>query len=260
MRKKIILLILCLLLPVLGGCATDNAIPDLSEKEMQMVEEYAARLLLEYHKGYRPTTVTDDELLSERERIERQAQVQQQIASENAARAAAKEEKKKDEAREGGDGGDGGEGSARETSGPVYTDIDEFFGLSGFNIEFSRFLVCENYPETTENDWQGVVKATAGNRLLVSEFNISNTGGEDAVLDIGACNPRFTFRINNSFSKAAMMTMLLNDLALYRGTVPAGETVTGVLVIELTQAQAESVDSLTMIMRSADDRGELTLK
>ena len=255
-----LLLILCVVLVFSGGCATDDAIPEMSDEELRMVEEYAAHLLLKYDSNYRATTMSEEEMTAERERLERLAAVQAQIAKENAE----KEKKKKEEQGSGsgsgeGDGSGSGSGSG-SSSGPVYTDIDEFFGIEGLDINYSGMMAVKRYPLVTEdNSWQGVVNATAGNTLLVFSYTIENVSGADQLLDMASYSPRFTFRINNSFSKASMMTLLQNDLSLYRDTIPAGESREAVLVIEITEAQASEAQSITMIMRGNEGRGELTL-
>ncbi len=250
-------LILSLLLVFSGGCATDDAIPQLSDEELRMVEEYAAHLLLKYDSNYRATTLKEEEMAAERERLERLAAVQAQIAKEKAE----KEQKMKEESHDDGGKGDGsGEGGGPGSQEPVYTDIDEFFGIEGLDISYSGMMSVSRYPLVTEdNSWQGVVNATAGNTLLVFSYTIENVSGTDQLLDMASYSPRFTFRINNSFSKASMMTLLQNDLALYRDTIPAGESREAVLVIEITQAQASEAQRVTMIMRGNEGRGELTL-
>ena len=45
---------------LLTGCT--NAIPDMSDEHLQMVEEYAAQLLLEYHAGYEASVLTEEEV------------------------------------------------------------------------------------------------------------------------------------------------------------------------------------------------------
>ncbi len=256
------MLLLCMVLVFSAGCATDDAIPQLSDEELRMVEEYAAHLLLKYDSNYRAATMNEEEMAAERERLERLAAVQAQIAAENAEK-----EKKKKEEQQGGSGSGSGEGSGEgsgsgsgSSSGPVYTDIDEFYGIEGLDINYSGMMAVSRYPLVTEdNSWQGVVNATAGNTLLVFSYTIENVSGGDVLLDMPSYSPRFTFRINGEFSKASMMTLLTNDLALYRDTIPAGESREAVLVIEITEAQASEAQSITMIMRGNDGRGELTL-
>ncbi len=239
----------------MGGCAFDDQIPDLSDEEMRMVEEYAAQLLLKYDENYKAATLSNEEVEAERERLRKLAEVRAEIArmeAENAAR-------KKDEQTSEEGASDSSDGKKTE-SGPVFTDIDDFFGLEGLEIAYSGFYDTKTYPaQLSDNDWQGVVTATSGNSLLVISFDIDNTTSEDIFLDMVALKPRFTFRINNSFSKASMMTVLMNDLAGYKDTIPAGESREAVLIVEVTEAQAQSVDALSMIMRYDENRGEHTL-
>ena len=243
---------------LLSGCAFSDQIPDLSDHEMKMVEEYAAHLLLKYDENYKAAVLSEEAMQAERERLMRLAEVQAQIRKMEEERAAREAEEKNNDtsSSEGSSDSEGG----KKQSGPVFTDIDDFFGLDGLEIEYSGYLTAKAYPEQLNaNDWQGVVTATTGNSLLVFKYNISNTSGEDKYLDMVSYAPRFTFRINDSFSKASMMTVLLNDLAGYRDTIPAGESREAVLIVEVTEAQAQAVNKLTMIMRYGEERGEYSL-
>ena len=241
----------------MGGCVFDDQIPDLSDEEMKMVEEYAAHLLLKYDENYKAAVLSDEAMQAERERLMRLAAVQAQIRKEQEERAAQKtEEKQQEDSSEGSAEGEGG----KKESGPVFTDIDDFFGIEGIEIEYSGYLAAKAFPEQlNSNDWQGVVTATTGNSLLVFRYTLTNTTSEDIYVDMVSLKPRFTFRINNSFSKASMMTVLLNDLAGYRDNMPAGESREAVLIVEVTEAQAQGIDKLTMIMRHGDERGEYSL-
>ncbi|MBR3307028.1 MAG: hypothetical protein IKI75_07240 [Lachnospiraceae bacterium] len=240
-----------------AGCTT-NYIPDLSDEEMQMVEEYAANLLLKYDRNYKATTISQEEFEAKKAKMERLAAVRAQIKEQKEREAQEKQEQEA-ASSEGGDGDEGSEGGGR-SSGPVYTDIDEFFGINDFDIEYSGFSVSESYPEDrAADDWQGTVHASAGCSLVVVRFNVTNKIGEEAVLDMTAIAPRFTFRFNGSSSKASMMTLLLNDLSNYRETLQPGETREAVLVTELTADQAAGIESLTMIMKTGDSRAEHTL-
>lgn len=242
---------------LMGGCAFDDQIPDLSDQEMKMVEEYAAHLLLKYDENYKAAVLSEEAMQAERERLMRLAAVQAQIRKEQEERAAQKAEEKPGEDTSDGSS-DGEEG--KKQSGPVFTDIDDFFGLEGLEVEYSGYLAAKAYPDQLDaNDWQGVVTATTGNSLLVFRYTVTNTTSEDVYMDMVSLKPRFTFRINNSFSKASMMTVLLNDLAGYRDSIPAGESREAVLIVEVTEAQAQSIDKLTMIMRHGDERGEYSL-
>ncbi|MBP5608669.1 MAG: hypothetical protein J6X66_10450 [Lachnospiraceae bacterium] len=244
---------------VLGGCFFDDQIPDLSDEDMQKVEEYAARLLLKYDENYKATTMSDEAMEAERERLRRLAEVQAQIAEMEKEKAARQEQEAKSGVNDDKSGSDEGSGTSHK-SGPVYTDIDDFFGVDGLEIEYTGYMTGRTYPaQLGNNDWQGVVTATSGNMLLIFNYTVTNTTGEDIFLDMVSLKPRFTFRVNNSFSKASMMTILMNDLSGYRDTVPAMQSTDAVLIIEVTEQQSREINALTMIMRYDDQRGEYDL-
>ena len=243
---------------LLGGCFFDDQIPDLSDEDMQKVEEYAAHLLLKYDENYKATTMSDEAMQAERDRLRRLAEVQAQIAEMEKERAEKKEHESDQGSSEGSSGSD--ESASSQKSGPVYTDIDDFFGIDGVEIEYTGYMTGRTYPaQLGDNDWQGVVTATSGNMLVIFNYTITNTSGEDILLDMVSIKPRFTFRVNNSFSKASMMTILLNDLSGYRDTLSAGQSTDAVLIIEVTEQQSREINALTMIMRYDDQRSEYDL-
>ena len=237
----------------LCGCSTD-AIPDLSEEDMRQVEEYAAHLLLKYDANYEKTTVTMEEMAAQREELERRAQVQAQIAVNQALHVPDPEEVSDD-----AQGSSPGGGST-ETEVKVYTDIDDFFEENALEINYVGYEVCTTYPaDAQSNDWQGVVRATEGNSLIVFYFSIQNTSSGDALLDMAGKNAKFNFRINGSVSKPALRTLRLDELSMYRETIPAGGSAEAVLLVETDQATAASISSLKMILRYGDKRSELSL-
>ncbi len=246
----------------LCGCATDNAIPDLSDEEMQMVEEYAAQLLLKYDKNHIATTISETQIEEERVALEHRAAVQAQIAEQRAQQQIEEEQQSGDPDEGSGEGGETGDsGSVEEV--PVYTDIDEFFAMDGAEITYAGYVVCDTYPtDLAENDWQGVARAGAGNKLIVFSYTITNQTGEDLTVDVASHRARFNFRVNSSagdVSKSALTTMLLSDMTIFRETLSANESKTAVLIVEVTQDIASSLSGITMIMREGDARGELTL-
>ena len=258
------------LLPVLitatslCGCAFDNAIPDLSDEEMQMVEEYAAQLLLKYDKNHIATTMSEAQIEEERIALEHRAAVQAQIAEERAQRAEAEQQEQPAEDPDNGEGGDGSEsGGGTEIAAPVYADIDEFFSLDGAEITYAGYVICDSYPtDLAENDWQGVARASAGNKLIVFSYQIVNQTGDDLLVDMASHRARFNFRIRSDagdVSKSALTTMLLSDMSIFRETLAPGEEKTAVLIVEVTQDIASTLSGVTMVLREGEERAEHTL-
>lgn len=233
----------------LGGCG--NAIPDMTEEQHAMVTEYAAQLLLKYDANYQSTILTEEQSREAEEEYIREAELAVLVQEQQAMQQAAEENK---------DGGSGEESQEAET--PAYTDVDAFFGLSdSIEIEYAGYLVCDSYPENTEaNDWQGVARATSSNsKLVVFTFTLKNVSGSDYLLDMASLGAKFSFRINGDVTKTSLTTLLQNDLMMYRNTIPAGETVNAVLLIEMPAADTENFTGIKMTMRLGDSRAETTL-
>ncbi|MBO6259742.1 MAG: hypothetical protein J6N47_02835 [Lachnospiraceae bacterium] len=252
MKRAIQFIIISLAAVCLCGCG--NAIPDLPEEDMRKVEEYAAGLLLKYDANYSESMVTAEEYAEEQAKLERKAAMQAQAAELRRQEEAAKQEE--NSSADEGSGEDSGEVLPPE---PVYTDIDEFFGIGGIDIESAGYTVCDKYPEATaEGDWQGIVTASPGNKLVVFKFSAVNSSGEDKLLDMASMDAHFAFKLGDGSTKAALTTLLLNDFSSCRETLAAGASDELVLLIEVEESKAD-VSSVTMVMRNGSDRAELSL-
>ncbi len=234
----------------LGGCG--NAIPDMTEEQQNMVTEYAAQLLLKYDANYRSTILTEEQSREAEEELIRDAELAALVQQQQAMQQAEKEDEKDNEETD----------SPAEPDAPVYTDIDDFLGLSdSVDIEYAGYLVCDSYPESTEvNDWQGVARATSSNsKLVVFTFTLTNVSGADYTLDMASLGAKFSFKINGEITKTSLTTLLTNDLVMYRNTIPAGEAADAVLLIEMPAADTENFTGIRMIMKLGDSRAETTL-
>lgn len=233
----------------LNGCG--NAIPDMTQEQQDMVTEYAAQLLLKYDANYKSTILTEEQSREAEEELIRDAELAALI----------QERQEMQQAATGNESGGEGE-TPSEPETPVYTDVDSFLGLSdSVEIEYAGYLVCDNYPESTAaNDWQGVARATSTNsKLVVFTFTLKNVSGSDYLLDMASLGAKFSFRINGNITKTSLTTLLTNDLMMYRDTIPAGETVNAVLLIEMPASDTENFTSIKMTMKLGDSRAETTL-
>lgn len=234
----------------LSGCG--NAIPDLTEEQHDMVTEYAAQLLLKYDANYQNSILTEEQSREAEEELIRDAELAALIQEQQAMQQAAEQN----------NNGDGKEEGSSEPETPVYTDVDSFLGLSdSVEIEYAGYLVCDSYPESAQaNDWQGVARATSSNsKLVVFSFTLKNVSGSDYMLDMASLGAKFSFRINGNITKTSLTTLLTNDLMMYRDTIPAGETVEAVLLIEMPVSDTESFTGIKMTMKLGDSRAETTL-
>jgi very-short-patch-repair endonuclease len=103
-----------------------------------------------------------------------------------------RQEQESKENKQDNDDQDGGGSSDPVTAAPVYTDIDDFLGVDGIEIDYSGYQICEQYPEQTESDdWQGVAKATAGCKFVVFKFDVSNDSDSPVYLDMASVDVHF---------------------------------------------------------------------
>jgi len=213
----------------LTGCG--NMIPDMTKEEEQAVGEYAAVLLLKYDANHRSRLV-DLSLIEE-------------------------EEEKKDKDAE----------EPAVTPAPVVVDdvppapvidstgemtstvasIPQFFELpDGVTVNYKDMKVCDSYPDDEQSEGFFSLDASNGKKLLVLGFEMSNNSGVEQSIDILHNNPVCKITVNESYTRTALMTMLTNDLSTYMGSIGAGETEELVLLIEIDQDMAESVNTISL--------------
>lgn len=249
MKKYISILFTIFLIGILTGCT--NAIPELSESDEQAVCEYAAQLLLSHTKHYNSTVLSQEEADKAKE----------ELLAEAALRAAVEAQKAAEALEEANDGGTStGDSSDASPAEPVYQDIDEFLGLNGISIDYAGYIICDTYPDTTEdNDWQGICSATGNNKLVVFKFNVANNTGEDYFLDIASLKANFSFKVDGRISKSALTTLLANDLLMFRGDLLAGESVETVVIIEMSPDDAENISTVNMTLKYDGNKSVTTL-
>lgn len=247
MKKWVIRTTISLLVGLcLTGCG--NAIPELSKEEQAEVCEYAAQLLVRHTRSYQRDILEQAEIEAERERLEKAAALRVQIEAEKEAGKNNKDEKNETV---------GGDAS---TEAAVYRDIAEFIGLDGVKVSYAGYEVCDSYPtDVSTNDWQGVCRATKGNKLIVFQYDIASESGDDCQVDIAAKAIKCTFKVNGNINKAALTTMLNNDFIMYRGTVVAGGTVRVVAVIEMPEDDATNLSTVKMKVKYDGQSMETTL-
>lgn len=247
--KRVGLILLGIFMSVqLVGCG--SVIPELSDDDMQLVEEYAAQTLLKYENGYSNGVMSDDEI----------AAAEQKVIESAELAVAVRERKAKEEAKKSGSEDEESSSVNEIAAEPVVADIDEFLGLSNVDIEFNDYSICESYPTTVSaNDFQGVVRAGNGNALVVVNYAITNKLGEDTSVDIASMRLRAAIRINGNKNKTPLTTLLLNDFLMYNDTLLTGETKYAVMIIEVPAAEAEEVTSLELTIKSGTEKIQTTL-
>jgi len=254
MYRKMICIMLIGMGLTLTGCANSfDHMPDLTEEESALIAEYAAGILLKYDRNLKElATDSEIEAYDEREAIFRE-----NTEALLAAKGMNGEEDEEEEQRE---ADSPKEAEAAQPAAASFAGIAQFCGLDGFQIDYTGYKVCDSYPDAGGEDMVFAMDATQGNKLLVLEFTAQNTGAEDRELDMIGQNIQFRISVNEADGRNALPTLLLNDLSSYKDTVPAGSSVTLVLVREIPEAEAGSVGTLSLSLRSESDSASVVLE
>lgn len=231
----------------LTGCG--NAIPEMTPQQQELVVEFAASELLKFDQKHATKLVP--------------LEIIQEVEESNQADSSAVEEKEEpsaDAAKENGEEGIPADEATviDQTQEESPQSVDEFLELTGVSIAYAGHELTDSYPPEAADDVFFFMSATENNKLLVLKFQVENISGGDMELDFARRQTRYKIVVNGS-EQNALTTMLLNDMAYYKGTLAAGESVELVLVGEVSNEQADQITSLELTMKSVDDSATILL-
>lgn len=228
---------------MLTGCG--QKIPEMSDAQSQQVTEYAASLLMRYDQNNPSRLLSDVALETELARLQVMAEKKAFIQAQEQAR---KEKEESDKAeREKAIQDATLSGNNQEVVTPQY--IEEFYNIEGFQIRYQGYQVLASYPDAAESEYFSM-SAPIGNKLVVFEFQVTNITGEEKELDMISVDPKFTVSFNEQGAKSALTTLLLDDMANFRGSIPASENVKLVIVAQVSDADAENISSIAIKMKN----------
>ena len=254
MKKKFVCLMLTTICAfALTGCFIPT-LPDMTEEQEALVTEYAAGLILKYSPSYSSSLLDDEELAQAEEEEEEQRQKEEksrQLAEEYLAKTASKDTKQ-DDATEDGSREESTKTQVEATDITV-DNIADFYGIEGFTVSYDGYELGDSYSDG------GIISVSAdsGKNLYIVHFNITNQGSGDAEFDIFDIDAKFQLSVNGAKKITADSTMLLDDLASYKDTIPAGQTVPVVLLFEVDDSV--SPESLQLFMTGANGSGTMAL-
>lgn len=235
-------LVLCIAM-MFSGCGAQ--IPDMTEEQSKAVAEYAAGLLMKYDTHHESRLLSDAELEAELERLEALAARKIELAEMDQALEEQKEAEKEAEK----EAQNQTDVIMPEESGVQGQYVDDFYGIEGVTIRYQDYHVADAYPEGGE-DIYFRMQANSGNKLLVINFTAKNETEADVSLDMISIAPRFKIGINGGAAHYALSTLLLDDLANYRGTLAAGEEINLVIMAEIEEEKAKNIDSVFIMMQN----------
>lgn len=251
-RIKTVLLSLMVGVGFLTGCGQTEMV-DLSEEQQMQVAEYAAGLLLKHANNYHSRLVD-----SEKELIA--------LADERAYKEELKAKvdamKQTDASEEElvSDSTDSQNVDAGDSSGETVTNIsmEEILNILPVSVSYTGFEMRTSYPDADEGAFVFAMDATEGNQLLVMHFAMTNGTAETVEMDTASLGCRFLCRVNEEGYRNVLTTMLLNDLASYKGTIEAGTSQDVVLVLEVPENT--QVQNLELMIKKDSQQVKIPLE
>lgn len=158
--------VLCVM--ALGMTACGNEIPDLTEAESQRVGEYAAVTLLKYDANHRSRLVDPEIVIAKLEK--------------DAARETGRQENAQTEEKP-------AESTASEAQAPtaqedITTSLEDFFGLAeGVTLTYRDYQIADSYPEDESAEDYFALDASAGKKLLILNFELTNGTDQEENVD-----------------------------------------------------------------------------
>ena len=230
--------------------ACGSTIPEMTEEQNAQVVEYAAGLLLKYDENYhgRLVEVPEEEPVEEQP-VEEIVEQQPEIPEETEETEAQPEEEVREETPV----------VDISEEAVVYSSIEEFYGIEGISINYTGYELKDIYPDSNEEEMFFAMSATEGCKLVVLGFDVANISGQDQNVDMLSLGSKFKVSVNGGTPRYALTTMLTNDLASYMGTITAGASEHLVLVVELPEEDAQSIQTLSLVMKNVSEDATISL-
>ncbi|MBQ9606931.1 MAG: hypothetical protein IJV16_07125, partial [Lachnospiraceae bacterium] len=233
----------------LTGCGAPGV--DISDEDVKKVADYSSDIVSQHNDK-------SDSRLVDLSTVKRKYREQLDLEIKRQNFRALKQAALQAESESGSEGSDSGSGEYVEPD----ISLAEAIGTTEFDIYYTDHEVSRSYPSSgsvSADDVYMGMTAAAGDTLLIMHFNISNTEGLDRECDIIDLRPTFRVKINGE-NHTVQQTILPDDLSKFEGTIPAYSSADAVLISEVTEETASDIQSLSLIVRSADSRPEYKLE
>lgn len=258
--KKRKLGIACLITVAVSMTACGSSIPEMTEDQNAQIVEYAAGLLLKYDANYDGRLVDMEESAPEENTsVETPAPAEGETLPQETEAADSTDMSGTAET----DAADTEGGTAAETAASEKRSMEEFYGIEGITIKYTGYELRDVYSgddgQEETQDLALAMTATKGCKLLVLNFEVTNSGTADENIDMLTAGAKFKISINGGESKYALSTMLPNDLSSYVGTAAPGALMNLVLVREIPEDEAGTIETISLSMRNTSEEATILL-
>lgn len=232
MKKKMMGAVLALVLCLgMSGCG-ENQIPEMTDEELQAVSEYAAITLMKYDANNRSRLV---------ELPEESVPTVPEVNEPDTEKEEPSGMRPVDDTPIINPGGEGVDNS--------YT-MEDVMGLpEGFSVSYQGYELCDSYPHDAENNFLALF-AVQGKKLLVLQFSIKNSSGQEQKADLLSGGAAYWVTVNGTYTRRALETMLLNDMTTFADSIPADGSAEAVLVIEVGEDEAVNISAISLKLKN----------
>ena len=247
MRKKIVATLLAVMAFMMTGCG--NAIPDLTDEQLQEVGEYTAMLLLSHDVNYKSRLVDVETLVTEEPEAPEATPVPEETpAPENAGMDPTEDTPVVDMTD--------GQGGEEQSS----VRLEEALGLpEQLLLTFTGYEITDSYPKDDSVEEYFTVDAGDGNKLLILNFTLQNQGEGTEIADIGEQKPLIRVSVNG-ISVNSLATFLSNDLTLYKEELNPGESREVVVLAEYEAMSLQDVVSVEINVKNGERNATIHLQ
>ena len=246
MRKRILVALLVGAAIMLAGCG--NAIPDMTDEQLQAVGEYTALLLLSHDVNYKSRLV-DVEILE----ASQPSQPPQEILPvetpepENTGMDPVEDTPVVDLT----------EGQREPEQNNI--KLEEAMGLSEqMVLSYTGYEILARYPDEASDEYF-TIDADEGNQLLVLHFTLQNQG--EGTETANTINRNLLTNVSvNGISTHSLSTLLENDLTLFREDLNPAESREVVILAEYETESLRDVVSVEINVKNGDKNATIRLE
>ncbi len=223
MNKRIILSIV-LLCVCMGFCGCSLMEP-VSDKDMDAIAAYSAKMVAKYNTKQKDGVVFIDEsdelksIAKEKEKEKAKANTTNSTNSSKSSNSTS--------------------GNATQTTPPVA--LAAALGINGVDFAFQGVEVKDSY---TTNVYD--MSPNPGSKFLVMKFKATNTSGQDANIDILSLSPKFKATINGSANANNDLTLMPEDLSTFKGTLKANESRDLIILFQFKDADLSNIQGTSL--------------
>lgn len=232
-RIQLIAIIFAIVFPM-TGCGTP--LYSLTEDEEKLIVHYAAHVVSKYN-----ITQTDG-MNGTRSSIEEEED-KKPVASETESQQQSETESPNNT----NDNSDNTGGSEPVVSSGTIS-LAEAIETEGFEVKYKGLKIAESYNE------EKVYNLTAGegNKYIIMNFSISNTGEKEKTLDTYSKNYDFYASFDGGEAVAAEQTFLTYSLSTFMGKIKPGKTIDVVLLFQVSAKEADYVKDAKLMIKKGD--------